>query len=283
MSTLGYGDLVPVTPGGRVVSIIAIFVGIILVALLTAMLVGRLVERVVNRMGRRVIGKLSGHILILGWNENGLRIISELQSECGGTNETIVVMADRERIDDLPASIIFVSGDSTRLASLKKIAPGKAKVAVVLADQSSGSEGIDSRVILTTMALQRITDKKIRIICEVISAEDLEYLEGAGASEVIVRSTVAGDLISRTVHSPGVATLLRQILTSSGENHLERIRIPKKYYKKTFDEFLHDMRLETGSLPVALIRDGNTTLNPSPGIILNEHDEVFIIQSQRCG
>ncbi len=283
MSTLGYGNLVPVTTAGKIVGTIAILIGILFVAVMTATIVGKVVERVVTRIGKRVVGKLSDHILICGWNENGLRIITELIDQCNKSGETIVVLADRERAPDLPPNIIFVSGDSTRLDSLKKVAPSKAKVAVVLADQSSGTSDMDSRVILTTMALRRITEKNIRIICEVISAEDLEYLEGAGADEVIVRSSVAGDVISRTVRNPGTANLIRKLLTSSGDNQLDRSPIPKEFIGKTYGEYSSYVKSTMGFLPIALIRNDETSLNPVSEIRIREDDEVFIIRNQSCG
>ncbi len=282
MSTLGYGNMVPVTAGGKVVSVIAIVAGILLVALLTATLAGRLVERVVKRMGRRPLGKLSNHILVLGWNENGLRIITELLAECRVTREVIVVMADRDRIDELPPDVIFVRGDSTRLASLKKVAPTKCQVAVVLADETSKTTDVDSRVILTTMALRRIVGENIRIICEVISSEDLEYLEGAGASEVIARSTVAGDIISHTVHNPGVASLIGNLLTTTTGKNLSRMIVPEKLLGKQYGEMLDELHSKHGALPIALIKDQRIIVNPAFDYVLSKGDEVFLISNMEC-
>ena len=124
--------------------------------------------------------------------------------------------------------------------------------------------------------------KKIRIICEVISAEDLEYLEGAGADEVIVRSSVAGDVISRTIRNPGTANLVRQLLTSSGDNQLDRITIPAEFIGKQYGDFLTYVKSAMGFLPIALIRAGETTLNPVSEIRVREGDEVFIIKNQSC-
>lgn len=282
MSTLGYGNMVPVTAGGKVVSIIAIFAGILLVALLTATLAGRLVERVVKRMGRRPLGKLSDHILVLGWNENGLRIITELLAECRKTREVIVVMADRDRIEELPPDVIFVRGDSTRLASLKKVAPTKCQVAVVLADETSKTTDVDSRVILTTMALRRMVEKNIRIICEVISSEDLEYLEGAGASEVIARSTVAGDIISHTVHNPGIASLMGKLLATTTGNNLSRLAVPDDLLGKPYGLLLDELHAKLGALPIALIKDEKIIVNPAFDYELSHGDEVFLISNQEC-
>lgn len=284
MSTLGYGNLVPVTPWGKVMSIVAIISGIVLVALLTATFVGRLVERLVGRMNRRIPGRLSEHVLILGWNENGSRIISELMEECKGRSETIVVMADRDTIDNLPPEVIFVQGDTTRLSSLEKVAADKAKTAVVLADLEAGSKDTDSRVILTVLALNRISNGSVRIICEVLSSEDLEYLEGAGADEIVVRSEVAGDMLSRAVHNPGLASLVSALLTSQPGGNFKRMKVADRFSGMKYDEFLYEIRKTMQSLPVALIRNGQMYLNPDSETEIEQGDEVFVISDiSSCG
>ncbi|HOO97492.1 MAG TPA: ion channel [Caldisericia bacterium] len=284
MSTLGYGNLVPVTPWGKVMSVVAIISGIILVALLTATLVARLVERLVGRMNRRIPGRLSEHVLILGWNENGSRIVSELMEECKGRSETIVVMADRDWIDNLPQEVIFIQGDTTRLSSLEKVAADKAKTAVVLADLEAGSKDTDSRVILTVLALNRISNGSVRIICEVLSSEDLEYLEGAGADEIVVRSEVAGDMLSRAVHNPGLASLVSALLTNQPGGKFKRIKVSERFTGMKYDEFLYEIRKTMQSLPVALIRKGQMFLNPDSETIIEQNDEVFVISDiSSCG
>ncbi len=53
VSTVGYGDIVPVTKGGRTVGAILILIGVALVPALTSIVVAVLINRFQTRAGRR--------------------------------------------------------------------------------------------------------------------------------------------------------------------------------------------------------------------------------------
>lgn len=278
MSTVGFGDVVPVTAAGKVVAVVAMVAGVLTIAGVTATLASFLLEKVIRSLNVRRIEKMQDHIIILGWNENALRVIQVLQTECTDDNIQIIVLADlAERPSDLKHEIEFVKGDPSKIENLEKIYAPKAKTAVVLADFETNPRATDSRTILTTFAVKKVSKGRCRVVAEVLMSEDLEYLKQAGVDEVVVRSDVSADLLTRAVSTPGVATLIEQLISLDQPGSIGRIDVPKKYIGKEFSDFFTDVYHETTVIPIAIQRDGKTILNPAPQETLLEHDEAFVV------
>lgn len=278
MSTVGFGDVVPVTAAGKMVAVVAMVAGVLTIAGVTATLASFLLERVIRSLNVRRIEKMQDHVVILGWNENALRIIQVLQTECTDDNVQIIVLADlAQRPDDLKGDINFVKGDPSKIENLEKIHAPKARTAVVLADFETNPRATDSRTILTTFAVKKVSKGRCRVVAEVLMSEDLEYLKQAGVDEVVVRSDVSADLLTRAVSTPGVATLIEQLISLDQPGSIGRIDVPKKYIDKEFSDFFSGIYHETTVIPIAILRDGKTILNPAPQETLRENDEPFVV------
>ncbi len=277
MSTVGYGDIVPLGQTGRLVAVFAMFLGVVFIATLTATIASRLIERVVKGLGATKVGNLKNHIIILGYNENGARIIQDLQQECMARGTQIVLVTEKEVPSNLPENVILVKGDPTRLETLERVHADKAKTAVILADFEDNARGTDSKVIITTLAVKRISGGKCRVVCEVLLNEDLEYLENAHADEVVVRSEVAGNLLSRAVNNPGVSDLMQHLLTVTSPGSICRMTIPESFFGKTYEEFIIGIYRESKTVPIALIRNDETVINPAPTEVLTAGDEAFVV------
>jgi voltage-gated potassium channel len=278
MLTVGFGDVIPVTAAGRVVSVVAMVTGVLTIAGITANLATYLLERVIRSLNVRRIEKMQDHVIILGWNENALRIIQVLQTECSDDNVQIIVLADLEqRPLELQSDINFVTGDPSKIENLEKIFAPKARTAVLLANFETNPRATDSRTILTTFAVKKVSKGRCRVVAEVLMSEDLEYLKLAGVDEVVVRSDVSADLLTRAVSTPGVVTLIEQLISLDQPGSIGRIEVPKKYIGKDFGDFFIGVYYESTVIPIAILRDGQTILNPAPQETLLEHDEAFII------
>ena len=79
MSTVGYGDKVPITAAGRIIGTICMFSG----PLLMVSLIGSVGISLYNKWTKGVRGmaqiKSKGHIVICGWNIKAKDIVDELQ------------------------------------------------------------------------------------------------------------------------------------------------------------------------------------------------------------
>lgn len=278
MSTVGYGDLTPVTGQGKALAIAAIITGIVLIAILTATIVTRLVERLVIKVKQKDTSNLKNHIAILGWNENGEKVLTNIERDCEQGTE-IVVMCDCDLELTLPENVTFVKGNITRLDELRKISIQNVKVALILADSKTGTN-TDSKTILTVMAVKRISNGKARCICEVFSREDREYLENAGADEIIVRSELAGSILSRTVYNPGIGNFLQNLVQFEGTSTILMKPILPEHVGMSYSALLKKLYDQHNEVLIGLSRNSTVLTNPDSDEIIAVGDMLFTLSPE---
>ena len=78
MTTVGYGDKVPITPGGRIIGIVIMFFGMALISLFTATVSSIFVTRKIKEGRGLESVKDKDHLVICGWNFNGEQVLANL-------------------------------------------------------------------------------------------------------------------------------------------------------------------------------------------------------------
>jgi len=120
LTTVGYGDKVPFTLGGRLIGVFLMFAGIALVTLLTAPVSSVFVEKKIREGKGLEVIKLKDHFVVCGWHSNGEAVIEALIKATAPTPAQIVLIneLDEEKINALKYKyeqirIKFVKGDFT--------------------------------------------------------------------------------------------------------------------------------------------------------------------------
>ncbi|MEO5378157.1 MAG: NAD-binding protein [Magnetococcus sp. DMHC-6] len=84
ITTVGYGDITPVTPMGRGITIIAYLAGMWVIVFMTSIMVSTLTERIVRLKGFKMLNKiehLKNHIIVCGLDTLGRAVCQSLQQE----------------------------------------------------------------------------------------------------------------------------------------------------------------------------------------------------------
>ena len=139
MTTVGYGDKVPITTGGKVTAILIVVFGL---SLLTGFITARASLKV-GKAERRIKGldqdtRLRDHFVVCGWNYRGKYVIERLASAMRKEKVPIVLLAELEKApmeDDL---LFFYYGSPTRESDLRRVNIAGAKSVVLLADETAG-------------------------------------------------------------------------------------------------------------------------------------------------
>ena len=255
ITTVGYGDKVPLTTAGRIISVGMMFVGIAMLSVITATISSHFVTKKIKEGQGLEDIKLKGHILICGWNPQGEQILSTLTKEGSGKNGVVLInQLSEEVVADLLArfrdiNLKFVRGDFTRENILSRANVKNASSAIVLPDTSSGI-GVpgDERTILATLSLKTL-NPKIKVFAHIVDRENLSHLRKARADEVIVSDSYTGYLLANYVAAPGVPQFFEQLIKGSLPYDLIRRTVPdelvgkayldlKKYYSKSYEGLL---------------------------------------------
>ena len=99
MATVGYGDIVPITPAGRLVAGIVIMSGVTLFSVFTAAVSSRVITNRLKEGKGLSKSSAKNHIAILGWNPSGENIIEAIRDEAIRENRSIVLV-NRMNPDD---------------------------------------------------------------------------------------------------------------------------------------------------------------------------------------
>ncbi|WP_294352197.1 TrkA family potassium uptake protein [uncultured Sphingomonas sp.] len=211
ITTVGYGDIVPVTDGARlfdtfVVTPIRLFVWLIFLGSAYQFLLRGVWEKWTMRSIQR---NLNAHTVVAGFGTSGEEAVSELIRR-GADPQTIVVIDPRAEATAAAeaAGAVVMEGDATRNVTLEAVRAGQASSILV-------SAGRDDTSILIVLTARRIApDVPISVV---IRSEDNEVLaRQAGANTVINPASFAGLLLAGSRHGPHIADYLADLANAGG-------------------------------------------------------------------
>jgi voltage-gated potassium channel len=198
LTTVGYGDVVPKTPAGRFFSLVIMLLGIGTLAIFAGMFATFLIDLRATGYTRR-LKKMKNIVLLCGYNEKIKNFLKEIDVE----SKDIVCIAQLEqRPEDLPKSIVFISGNTYSDQSLLKAKIFDVSEAII-------SLGHDQDAILTALAIGGL-NRKTDIICNVIKEENVKHLYTIGVQKVLCDETVGGQMLASMYKDEATFEILKQ-------------------------------------------------------------------------
>ena len=206
ISTVGYGDIVPITAEGKFVTLILVINGFLVIAFSTSIVTTALAERMESIKQTRVeneVQKLNKFIVICGYGIMARNLIEELQKQ---KKKILVVDTNEEKIlKAKQKNILAIKGDATDISFLKKIGVGESATTIIALNEDDATN-------LSIVLGARTLDKKIRIITLVNEQEVECKLKLAGADFILnsnqITAYVAGEFIGQPVAFEAVDGIL---------------------------------------------------------------------------
>ena len=277
MSTVGYGDKVPITAAGRIIGAICMISGPILMV----SLVGSIGVSLYNRWTKGVKGmarvRSKDHIVICGWNTKANDIINELRLSKQFRNCPITIIDDRidtKPIDD--AKVFFVRGNASEVSVLQRANTGEAKFAVVLAEDSTPVA--DQKTVLTVLAIEK-TNPSIVSCAELDDANNEEHLQRAGCDILINPSVLISRLLAMSLQNPTVNKVIEELVSQVG-NEIYRIELPQRCVGRSFADSLQELKKSHGVNTIGVERNGNCLINPHSDFTLEATDFLLVIAEE---
>ncbi len=290
ITTVGFGDITPVTTGGRVIASALMFSGMFIIAMFAGVISSTLVGHLLPlKMEQVRMSSIADQIIIAGWNARVPIMLKEMVAEYGADLPAIIVFAPRERPNELDERFIFVSGDFTHEREFDKVRLAYAKSVVVVASEVDGPDHPqkrDATTVLTVFTI-RSFEKKIElerelplhVVAEILESENVQHATVAGADEVIETSRLGSSLLAHTAGNPGVASVVTNLMLASRNNvyagSLPSELVEGKLLK--FEDVQQIARDEFGVLVVGTIHKGEMQLNPEPDSRVYAGDRIVYI------
>ena len=266
------------TIGGAIVYNVVFLVGVGLIAVATAAIVSNLIRRT-RGMGET---RMSGHVLICGWNAKGAGILAELASQEGG-RRPVVILADLDRAPEAMHGAVFVHGDPSHREDLGRAGLQRAATAVVLADDTRGPRSprdIDGKTLLTTLAVEAINPTCYTCV-EVLLPEDVEHFRRTKADELIVSGEVTGLLLASAASDHGMSRVVSDLLTRNperGPDNMLTVDVPRSMVGTSFLDVLTEVKVGWGATVVAVSGDGaDIEVNPAVDRKLADGERLVLI------
>lgn len=241
VTTVGYGDIVPVTPRARLIDSIFVtpvrlFMWFLFLGTAYELLFQRWIE---NWRMKRLQQNLSNHVIVCGYGYSGESAARELSAR----GVTVLVMDQDERAVKRAADVGYIGllSDCTREQDLQDA--GLAKASAVLL-----CLGRDDAAVLATLTIRNV-HPHVRVVSQVRDFENLKLIRQAGASATVLPSQVSGYLMADAMRTNYVTDYVTDLLTSAGRVSLYE-RAPRA------EEIGKRMREVEPELVLRLYRDG---------------------------
>ena len=231
VSTVGYGDIVPVSTRARLLDALVITpirLGIWILFLGTAyqLIIRQYLEG--YRMAK-LQETLSRHIIICGFGHTGMSAAKELMARGVNAEQILVIDTLEERVR-LAGSfgIAAIQADASQETVLADAVIGKAKAVIIAAGRDDSSA--------LTLLTARHLNSTVRIIVSAKEEEKVKLFKQGGADAIVSPATFGGYIIAAAVDHGHMVQYLDDLLTAGGQvSLLERTVRPDEIGKTPAD------------------------------------------------
>ena len=278
VSTVGFGEVHPLSHNGRLFTMLLIFFGVTAAALsLTAIFEYFILRGLNNLFGRnkmdKQIEKLNRHIIICGYGRTGEYIVRDLQKM---HKPFVVIESDPERIKLMDKEgVLYITGDPSDDDQLESAGVTRAEALVASLPKDSDN------LFLTINA--RSLNRDLHIIARVQDADNSRKLIKAGANQVVSPFSTGAARIVQLLTRPSAVDMI-ELVTQHENLEMEVCEIPvdekSDLVRKTLAE--SRVRQTLGCMVFAIKRlDGETIFDPDPQMRIESGDVLLAIKKPR--
>ncbi len=276
LSTVGFQEVRPLSPAGRLFTIGLIFGGAgFLLWFLSGSAELLLSEQLWHTLRRQkmksLIAKFRDHYIICGYGRMGSQVAADFQSH----QMPFVVVERNPHLCQhlLEQGLPFVEGDSTSDEVLIQAGVERARglVAVVNTDADN----------LMTVVSARALNPSLHIVTRAAAEEAEKKLKRAGVSQVVSPYLLGGRHISLAILHPAVCQLVHTILTDEKiQKRMFEVLVEKEspWVGKTLQE-VGQVQRPKGEV-LALFRQDQHFLLPPPGTLVQPGDIILFMKSE---
>lgn len=276
VSTVGYGEVVPLSEAGRwmTVGLIVAGVGSVSYGAVTAaefVVEGHLGQYIERRRMQRAIEDLNDHVIICGFGRVGRHLARAMDTE--GV-QYVVIEDDPDKLDELAElGLLTVGGDATAEHTLEEAGLDRARAVVACVNTDADN------VLLTLTAKGLRPD--VTVVGRAKADENEAKLRRAGSDRVILPSSIGARRIASLITRPVVANFLEGLGVGGTDLTLEEVPVAEGGELDGVQLRNAGVRERFG-VTVLAVRRGREQLDthPSPELELSGGDVLVVLGAE---
>jgi len=276
VSTVGFGEIKPLSSAGRLFTDILIILSMSTYAYAISVITGYIINGELNQYFKNYkvnnkISKLENHVIVCGYGRNGKEACETLRNNgvdylTVERNQSIVSLLRENQ------NVLFVEGDSTNDDILKAAGIERAKALIT----TLPADADNVFVVLTAREL----NKNLKIISRASDDASVPKLKRAGADNVIMPDKIGGSHMASLVTKPDVLEFLDYLSIQSGENIILEEILIKNLSENVHNKSIKDLQIhhKTGANIIGYkSSDGQFIVNPFHDTVLKNDAKMFVL------
>jgi len=284
LTTVGYGDLVPTSTGGRAIGYVMIFMSLGVYGLL----IGQVSSILANIKENKKIGMygtdFKNHIVVIGWTNFGKTVIDQLIK---AGRKVAIVTKNRENIDLLKElyqdkNLFVLYSDYENFELLEKVNIEKSSTVFINLDD-------DTEKLVYILNLK----KEYEGLNYTVTLENSNLKQtfmSAGVTHAISRNEIASRLLASYMFEPDVALFSEEILAfpaTDSDYDMKQYKVLESnpYNGQQYDKAFYDLKKNENVILLGLVRIENgeriVYKNPSDNFNIKEGDYLLMLMNQR--
>ncbi|MCB4753700.1 MAG: NAD-binding protein [Sulfurovum sp.] len=270
ISTVGFGDISPVTTEGRAISMFIIISGIAMISFATSVIVSAFSEKLNEVKESRAIDRInksSSFVVICGYGQMAKMF---LRKSGLSVNDYIILEKNPERVEAArKEGYSVIQEDASHTKVLERFNVSHAKITVLTLTAS------DVENIYITLTAKSIS-RKIQVIARASNHQMVKKFEHAGADHVVLPNEVANNMIHIAITQPTMYKALHAVLTGKDAAQIYEIHI--KHYPSLVGRSIESLSFADYKLLFLGVHKNKEFLfNPKKEILLELHDVLLVI------
>ncbi|RUM77232.1 MAG: potassium channel protein [Sulfurovum sp.] len=268
ISTVGYGDITPVTHTGKVVSMLVIIGGIAMLSFATSVIVSAFSEKLSELKEGRVveqINKSKSFLIICGYGQMTKMFLRQGKH----TMENYVILEkDSTRVLEAQKDgYAVIQEDASRYKTLQKFNTQNAQI-TVLCLAANDIENIYISLNAKTVS------KQIKVIARASSDKMAKKFKFAGVDYVLLPNIVANSMVHAAITQPAMYKAMKGILEGNNISH----EIIAYNHIGIVGKSVGSLAFKKNKLLLVGIERGDDFLfNPSDDTLIQEHDVLLVL------
>lgn len=277
ITTVGYGEVMPLTAEAKIFTIILILLSVLIVGFAITIISEYILSRssykdLIHRKVQQEIDNMENHIIVCGYGRNGQEAVQKLMAY---NKQFVVIEMNANVVErfETDKNIYFVNGNANEDEVLEKAGIRDASALICALPEDADN--------LFIVLSARQLNRKLKIISRATAETSQKKLKLAGADNVIMPDRIGGDHMASLVVVPDLIEFLDNLSVVGEEDsiNVEEIsfdQVCQDGREATIKEI--DLRYKTGCTIIGYRSpSGKYIVNPEADMRLEKDSKLIVI------